>query len=191
MYGCGKDCLILTPFRLPQISCFVLSLKCFSSDSDNCPDVGIGPLLAGPVLVTRLFFPLVPSSYWVLRGSIYSFLVVRCSCPLSAGVPDALLPLKVCSWSILGERCTPRPPTFLPSCSLTLVLSVKKRYWFSALTKTSLGQGPLLSFPHPTRNSLTHTVKKLSNKCCPEKKRYYVLNTWYKYIICISLCKFC
>ena len=62
MYGCGKDCLI--PFRLPQISCFTLSLKCFSSDSDSCPDVGIRPLLlfshllrAGPVLLTPLFFP--------------------------------------------------------------------------------------------------------------------------------------
>ena len=37
MYGCGKDCLILIPFRLPQIICFTLSLKCFSSDSNNCP----------------------------------------------------------------------------------------------------------------------------------------------------------
>ena len=26
MYGCGKDCLILNPFILPQISCFPLSL---------------------------------------------------------------------------------------------------------------------------------------------------------------------
>ena len=34
MYGCGKDCLILIPFRLPQISCFPYSLNCFSSDSD-------------------------------------------------------------------------------------------------------------------------------------------------------------
>ena len=57
--------LILIPFRLPQISCFTLSLKCFSSDSDNCPDVGIGSLLhfphwprAGPVLLPLLFFPL-------------------------------------------------------------------------------------------------------------------------------------
>ena len=69
-YGCGKDCLILIPFRLPQISCFTLSLKWFSSDSDNCPTVGIGPLLqfphpprAGPVLLTLLFSPLVPSAY--------------------------------------------------------------------------------------------------------------------------------
>ena len=45
VYGYSKDCLILIPFRLPQISCFTRSLKCFSSDSDNCLDVGIGPLL--------------------------------------------------------------------------------------------------------------------------------------------------
>ena len=67
MYGCSKDCLILIPFRLPQISCFLLSLKCFSSDSDSCPAVGIRPLFqfphllrACPVLLTLLFFPLVP-----------------------------------------------------------------------------------------------------------------------------------
>ena len=72
MYGCCKDSLILIPFRLPQISCFTLSLKCFSSDSDNCPDVGIRPLLqfphlpkAGPMILKHwknrgLFFPLVP-----------------------------------------------------------------------------------------------------------------------------------
>ena len=33
MYGCSKDYLILIPFRLPQISCFTLSIKCFSYDS--------------------------------------------------------------------------------------------------------------------------------------------------------------
>ena len=80
MYGCSKDCLVLIPFRLSQISCFTLSLKYFSSDPHNCPDVGIGPLLqvpqlqrAGPALVTVLFFPLVPSSYQVFCGSIYCF----------------------------------------------------------------------------------------------------------------------
>ena len=41
--GCSKGCLTLIPFRLPQISCFTLSLKCFSFDSDNCPDVGMDP----------------------------------------------------------------------------------------------------------------------------------------------------
>ena len=95
-----KDCLILIPFRQPQISCFTLSLKCFSSDSDSGPDVGIGPLLqfprllrAGPVLLT-LLLPLVPSSYQVLRGSIYSFPLVSSSYLLSAGVLHALLHLK-------------------------------------------------------------------------------------------------
>ena len=108
MYGCSKGCLNLIPFKLPQITCFTLSLKCFSSDSDNCPDVGIGPLLqfphpprAGTAVLTLLCFPLVPSSYRVLRGSIYSFLLVRYSRPLSAGVLRALLCLKVCSWCIL------------------------------------------------------------------------------------------
>ena len=124
MNGCGKDCLILIPFRLPQISSFTLSLKCFSSASDNCPNVGIGPLLqfphplrAGPILLTLLFFPLVPSSYWVLHGSVYSFPLVRYSCLLSAGVLHAPLCLKLYSWCICGETCTPRPPTHLPSCS--------------------------------------------------------------------------
>ena len=77
MDGHCKDCLVLIPFRLPQISCFTLSIKCFSYDSDNCPGVGIGSLLqlphwprAGPVLLT---FP--PSSFILQRFAwyIYSF----------------------------------------------------------------------------------------------------------------------
>ena len=110
MYGCRKDCLILIPLRLPQISCFTLSLKCFSSDSDTWPDVGIRPLLqfpcplrAGPVLLTLLFFPLVPSSYQVLHDSICSFPLVRYSCPLSASILHGLLHLKVYSWCIHAE----------------------------------------------------------------------------------------
>ena len=117
MYGRGKDYLILIPFRLPQTSCFTLSLKCFSSNSDNRPTVGIWPLLqfphplrAGPVLL--LFSHLVPSSYQVLPGSIYSFLLVRYSCELSAGILHALLCLKVHSWCIREERDTPHPSTY-------------------------------------------------------------------------------
>ena len=56
------------------MSYFILTLKCFSSDSDNCPTVGIGPLLqfphlprVGPVLLILLFFTLVPLSYRVLH----------------------------------------------------------------------------------------------------------------------------
>ena len=119
--------LILIAFRLPQISCFTLSLKCFSSDPDSCSHVGIGHLLqfshppgAGPVLLTLLFSPLVPSSYQVLSGSIYSFPLVRYSRLLSAAVLQALLCLNVYSSRIRGERCTPRPPTPLPCCSSQL-----------------------------------------------------------------------
>ena len=64
VYGCRKDCLILIPFRLPHISCSTLSLKCFFSEPDSCPDVGVGPLLQFPhplradsVLLTPLFSP--------------------------------------------------------------------------------------------------------------------------------------
>ena len=91
-------CVSLIQFRLPQIVCFTFSLKCFSSDPNNCPIVGTGPLLqlphpprAGAVLLTLPFCPLLPSSYRVLHCSIYSFLGVRYSCPLSAGVLQALL----------------------------------------------------------------------------------------------------
>ena len=95
---------MLIPFRLPQISCFTLSLKCFSSDPDNCSNVGIKPLLqfphplrAGPVLLTLLFFPLVPLSYRVLRGSIYSFP------PVSTPVRSQLVfCMHFCVW-----RCVP------------------------------------------------------------------------------------
>ena len=72
-YAWLRQGLILIPFRLPQISYFTLSLKCFSSDSDNCPDVGMGPLLqfphpprAGPAVLTTPGFPsssLLPLSY--------------------------------------------------------------------------------------------------------------------------------
>ena len=78
MYGCGKDCLILVPFRLQPISCFTLSLKCFSSDSDSCPNVGIRPLLqfphpprAGAVLLTLLF---PPTSSFILLSFVWFYI---------------------------------------------------------------------------------------------------------------------
>ena len=109
MYGCGKDCLILILFRLPQISCFTLSLKCFSSGSDNCPDVGIGPLLqfphpprAGPVLLILQFsrggtpYFLSPTEFCVVLHILLHW-SGKYSCSLSVGVLHALLCLKVYS----------------------------------------------------------------------------------------------
>ena len=97
MCGCCKDYPLLIPFRLPRISCFTLSLKCSSSDSDNCPAVGIRPLpqfpdspWAGPVLPTlplpppRSFAP--PSYVWFC---VYSFPLLRPSWWLSAGALHA------------------------------------------------------------------------------------------------------
>ena len=52
-------------------------------------------LQTGPGLLTLLFFPLVPSFYWVLHGSMYSFPVVRYSFLLLADVLQILLCLKV------------------------------------------------------------------------------------------------
>ena len=98
-------CMILISYRLSQTSCFTVSLKCFSSLPNNCCDVGIRPLLqfpqplrTGPVVLTLLASPLLPSFYQVLCGSIYSFLVIRYSWLLSAGILQTLLFLKVYSW---------------------------------------------------------------------------------------------
>jgi len=76
MYGCSQDCLSLIPFRLPQVSCFTLSLKCFFSDSDSCPTVGIRPPASVPLPTkgrssptnTLVFLPksfILPSFAWV------------------------------------------------------------------------------------------------------------------------------
>ena len=87
MCGCGKDCLILLPFRLPPIGCFTPSLKCFSSGSDNCPNVGIRSLLqfphllrARPVLLTLLFFPLVSCTWFYIFSSAGQVLLSTLSC---------------------------------------------------------------------------------------------------------------
>ena len=97
---------------------FLLWLRQMPQCGDGTPALVPPSLRAGPVLLTLLLFPLVPSSYQDLHGSIYYFPLVRYSCPLSTGVPRELLCLKVYSWCIHGERCTPCPPAPLPSCSL-------------------------------------------------------------------------
>ena len=80
---------------------------------------------SSPVLLTLLFFLLVPSSYRVLHVSIYFFPRFKYSRLLSAGVLHAFLCLKVYSWCIHEERFTPRPPT-PPSSSTPQVYYLNK-----------------------------------------------------------------
>ena len=124
MYGCGKDCLVLIPFKLPQISCFTLSLKRFSSESDNCPDVGTGLLLwfphppkAGPIQSNP---PIFPTSSFILLSVAWSYIFFSTGQVLLSTLSWCsawFLCLKMCSWCIPGDRCTPHPPTPPPSCS--------------------------------------------------------------------------
>ena len=80
-----------------------LSLKCFSSDSDTCPNMGSDPCFSSPLAKGRSgptntpIFPPRSFTYQVLCGSIYSFPLVRSSCLCSAGVLHVLLCLKVYS----------------------------------------------------------------------------------------------
>ena len=108
--GCHRSAISLPALNVSPLTQTIAPMwgsdPCFSSPT----------LRAHPVLLTLLFSPLVPSSYRVLHGSIYSFLLVRYSCPPSAGVLHVLLCLKVHSWCICGEWCTPRPPTPPPFC---------------------------------------------------------------------------
>ena len=78
MHGCGKDCLILIPFRLPQISCFTLSIKCFSSDSDSCPQCGdqtpasVPPPAEGSFSPTNP--PVFPPSFFLLQSFVWVYI---------------------------------------------------------------------------------------------------------------------
>ena len=95
-----------------------------SSDSDNCPNVGIGPLLqfphllrAGPALLTLLFFPssscMLPSFVWlyVFFSAGQVLLSALSWCSACTSVSDGVFLM------YRGERRTPRPPTPPPSCS--------------------------------------------------------------------------
>ena len=121
MYGCGKDCLIIILLRLPQISCFTLRLEYFSSDSENYPDVGIGPLLrspllprAGPALLTLLFFVLLSFVWFDIFFSTGQVLLSPLSwCSACTSVSEGVFRC------YRGERCTPHPPTPPLSCSLS------------------------------------------------------------------------
>ena len=90
---------------------FLLWLRQLTWCGDQTPTSAPPPAKGRSSLTNSPVFPPGPLYYWVLHWPIYTFLLVRSSCPLSAAVLHALLCLKVCSWCIHGKRCTPRPPT--------------------------------------------------------------------------------
>ena len=74
MYGCSKDCLILIPFRLPQISCFTLSFvspltQTIASCGDRTPASVPPPVEGRSSLTNTPVFPtgsfVLPSFAWV------------------------------------------------------------------------------------------------------------------------------
>ena len=104
---------------------FLLWLRQLPQCEDRTP-ASVPPPAKGRSSPTNTsVFPLVPSSYQVLGGFIYSFPLVSYSCLLSAGVLHAHMYLKVYSWCIRRERRTPHPPTPLPSCSLHFCILIK------------------------------------------------------------------
>ena len=78
------------------------SFECFPSVPTDCPKCGdlTAASASPPTRCTSdpahsaLLFSFLPSSYWVLCGSIYSFLVVRDSCQ-----PQLVLHVIFCIWS--------------------------------------------------------------------------------------------
>ena len=74
-------------------------------------------------------FFVLPSFAWVCMFSSAGQVLLSAL----SSVLHALLCLKLCSWCIQGERCTPRPTSPLPSCSpLEHILMSVSNFLFSA-----------------------------------------------------------
>ena len=80
--SCGKDCLILLPFRLLQINCFTLRLICFSSAPDNCPRCGdwtpASVSLPAEGRSSPTNTPVFPPSSFVLPSFAWSYIFFSC-----------------------------------------------------------------------------------------------------------------
>ena len=123
MYGCGKDCLILIPFRLPQISCFTLGLKCFSSDSQlpPCGDwtpASVPPPAKGRSSPTNT--PVFSPSSFILLSFAWSYIFFSTDqvllstlswCSACSSVSEGVFLMY--PWREMYSS----PPTPLPSCS--------------------------------------------------------------------------
>ena len=94
-------------------------------------------LRAGLVVLTLLFFLIVPLSYQVLPGSIYSFPLVRFSCPLSAGVLHdcGFFLITILSLLSYGEIQIPIPCRSFSEMNLAVCIQCHKKYSFLIYTK--------------------------------------------------------
>ena len=120
MYGCGKDCLILIPFRWPQVSCFPLSLNaCPLTQLPWCGDQS-PPSVPPPAKIrsSPTNTPVFPPSSFILPSFTWFYIFFSTGQVL----------LSTLSWysactsvtegvflMYLVERCNPRPPTPPPS----------------------------------------------------------------------------
>ena len=108
---------ILIPFTLPEISCFTLSLKCFSSDSDNCSPTNT------PVFPPSSF--LLPSFAWFyvffFTGQALLSAFSWCSACSSMSEDVFLMHL----WREMYSTSTTPPPSCSPrSYCVFLIISI-------------------------------------------------------------------
>ena len=119
---------------------FLLWLRQLPQCGDGTP-VSVPPPTKGRSSLSNT--PVFPPSFFILPSFAWFYVfcpLVRYSHLLSAGVLHALLCQKLYSWSICEERCTPHPPTPLPSCSpeLAIFLSLSCKLSLHILNRNPL-----------------------------------------------------
>ena len=141
---------------------------------DSTPALVLPPSEGRPSPTNTPIFPLLPLSYQVLCGSVYYFLLVRCSCLLSAGVLQSLLCLKMYSWCIHGERCIPCPPTPPPSCPS------RSRFFFPSVCAAEWYWGKNRMYSQVARlyTRLQNSgLAELRSECCPLPRLFFTTTT--------------
>ena len=130
MYGCGKECIWFSLHlgcHRPAVSLSALNVSPLTQTltlmwgSDPC--LSSLPTKGRSSPTNTSVFP--PSSFILLSFAWFYVFFSAGQVFLSAlaHVLHALLCLKVYSWCICGEKCTPHPPTPLPSCSLFFTIN--------------------------------------------------------------------
>ena len=127
-----QQVLILIPFRLPQMSCFTPSLKCFCSDSDVCPMWGWTPASVPPPAKGRsspantpVFPPssfLLPSFAWVyiFFSTSQVFLSVLSWCSACTSVSEGVFLMYL--WREMYSK---------PTCSSAILFSAKSFKYYT------------------------------------------------------------